>query len=288
VSLFAEARGDALRYEATITGPDGTRHEEGYAEFHVNADGFTCGGETQFSSGYFEQFFTAALPAREPAAVTLSPGTATNPVDAFHEVTATVLDGSGQPVSGAVVRFSVAGASSASGDCRSDGNGQCAFSYQVAPFPGEDTIAAYVDVNANGVHATGEPAATATKTIVFPTSTAGRTTGDGKFLKNQAGATGEVKFEVSFRSDGSTLRGACTFVDKAMDTTIKCLDVLAYSQRGAHVTVFGHAEQNGVPTLYRIDIDDNTQSGAPDVITLSTAAGYVASGSVTSGDVRIR
>jgi Bacterial Ig-like domain (group 1) len=290
VSALAGASGDALRYEATITGPEGTREEEGYAEFHINADGFMCGGEMQFSWGYMEQFFSAAIPSREPATVTISPATAVNAVDAFHELTATVSDEGGQPVTGAIVRFSVVGTSSASGDCTTDGNGECTFSYQVAPFPGEDAITAYVDVDADGVQDAGEPTGTATKTIVLPTSTPGQTTGGGQFVKNQAGATGDVTFTLTARSDGATLQGGCTIVDKASGTTIKCLDVLAYVQHGRYATIFGHAEQDGLATLYRISVVDSGErgSGPADLVTITTAAGYVASGPVTNGDVQVR
>ena len=220
VSVSTITSGDALRYEATINGPDGARHEEGYAEFRVNADGFRCGGVMQFSSGYFEEFFTAALPAQEPATVTLSPNTASNPVDTFHEVTATVLDEAGQPVAGSIVRFTVTGASSASSECTGDGNGECRFSYQVAPFPGQDTISAYVDVNANGTQETGEPVGEATKTITFPASTPGQTTGGGKFAKVQSGALGDVTFTLAARSDGTRHKGECAILDKASATTI--------------------------------------------------------------------
>jgi hypothetical protein len=289
VSVIASASGDALRYEATITSPEGTRQEEGYAEFQIHADGFRCGAEMQFSWGYMEQFFSAAIPSREPATVTLSPATAVNAVDTFHELTATVSDESGQPVTGAIVRFNVVGTSSASGDCTSDGNGECTFSYQVAPFPGEDAITAYVDVNANGVQDAGEPTGTATKTIVLPASTPGQTTGGGQFVKNQAGATGDVTFSLTARSDGSTLQGGCTIVDKA-GGTIKCLDVLAYVQHGSYATIFGHAEQDGVATLYRISVVDTGERGSDpaDLITITTSAGYLASGPVTSGDVQVR
>lgn len=289
VFVLADASGDALRYEATLTDPQGTHQEEGYAEFHINADGFMCAGVMQFSWGYMDQFFTAALPSQEPTTVTLTPATAVNPVDAFHEVTATVLDASGQPVSGAIVRFSVSGTSSASGQCTSDGNGECVFAYQVAPFPGEDTISAYVDIDADGAQDEGEPASTAMKTVVLPASTPGQTMGGGQSEKNQIGG-GEVQFTLSVRSKDSVLSGGCTIVDKLTGTTVKCLDVLAYVQHGSYVTIFGHAEQNGVPTLYRISVVDN---GAPssttkDLFTITTAAGYSASGQVTSGDIQVR
>jgi hypothetical protein len=287
VWVAASATGDALRYEATFIGPEGTSREEGYAELRVSADGVRCGGYMQYSSGYFEQFFTAALQPQQPATVTLSPSSATNAVDTFHDVTARVLDDGGAPVAGAIVRFAVTGASAGSGECTSDGNGECSFSYQVAPFPGEDTISAYVDTNANGVQDAGEPTATSTKTIVFPASTPGRTTGGGQF---QTASDNVVTFRVSARSDGTTTQGDCTIIDKASGTTIKCLDVLAYVQSGRYATIFGRAEQNGIATLYRISVVDNGEQGgtSADLITVATGAGYVASGDVVTGDIQVK
>jgi hypothetical protein len=289
VIVSARAVNEALRYEATISSPDGTQREQGYAELSIDTQVLRCGGVVQESSNWFSQFFTRALPPQVPATVVLSPPSSVNPVDSFHELIATVSDENGEPVTGALVRFTVEGASSASGLCRSDG-GECAFSYQVASFPGEDTITAYVDANANGVHDAGEPESVATKTIVLPVSTLGRTTGDGKFVKNQAGATDDVRFELSARNDGATLRGECAVVDKAAGITITCLDVLAYVQHGSHATIYGHAEQNGVPTLYRISVEDNGQGGnsPADFITVITAEGYLAAGAVTNGDIKVR
>ena len=281
VSVFADVSGDGLRYEATIAGPDGIEREEGYAEFRINADGFRCAGEMQYSWGSMDQFFTSVLPAQEPVSVVLEPLEAANPVDTFHELTATVVDADGQPVSGAIVRFSVTGTSSSSGDCTTNGNGQCLFSYQVAQFPGSDTISAYVDTDADGSQDEGEPSTTATKIILLPASTPGRTSGGGQFITNQGNA---VTFTLNARSDGATLQGDCTILDKSSGTTIRCLDVFAYVQHGGYVTIFGQADQNGTTTLFRISVEDRGTSGT-DLFTITTTAGYVASGTVTRGDI---
>jgi hypothetical protein len=286
VSVRASAPGDALRYDATITGPEGTQQERGYAEFTFGFDGFRCGAEMQFSSGAMDQFFVLVISPNDPTTVALAPETAATTVDNFHDVAATASDDSGEPISGAIVRFTVTGASSASGDCMTDGSGTCFFSYQVGTFPGEDSISAYVDVDTDGVQDALEPTATATNTVVLPASTPGRTTGDGKFLSR----SGEVVFSLNARSDGSTLRGSCKFIDKATDTTIKCLDVLSYRQFGDTVRIYGNAEQNGVATIYQLVIEDNGPPGSSpaDSITVSTAAGYFAFGSVTNGDIQVR
>jgi hypothetical protein len=285
VFVQASAPGEGLRYDATISGPEGTTRESGLAEFSINTFGTRCGGETQVSSAWMDQFFTTVIPPRDPATIVLSPTAAVNTVGTFHELTATVSDESGEPVTGAVVRFTVGGASSATGVCLTDVTGVCTFSYQVAEFPGEDTISAYVDVDADGIQDELEPTATATKTIVLPASTAGRATGSGKY-----GAAGNVMFELSARSDGSTLRGSCVFKDKAAGITIKCLDVIAYVQFENTAAFYGHAEQNGVATLYRINVVDNGQPGSSpaDFMEITTAAGYSSSGPITSGDVQVR
>jgi hypothetical protein len=287
VSVRASAPDNALRYEATITGPEGTQQERGYAEFSFGFDGVRCGGEMQFSSGAMDQFFTMVISPNDPTTVALAPETAATTVDNFHDVTATASDDSGEPISGAIVRFTVTGASSASGDCLTDGSGTCFFSYQVGTFPGEDSISAYVDVDADGVQDALEPTATATNTVVLPASTPGRTTGDGKFLDSRSG---EVMFTLNARSDGSTLRGSCKIIDKASDTTIKCLDVLSYVQFENGVRIYGHAEQNGLATIYQLVITDNGPPGSDpaDSIVVSTAAGYFAFGSVTNGDIQVR
>jgi hypothetical protein len=288
VSVRANAQvEDALRYEATIAGPEGTQQERGYAEFIFGFDGFRCGGEMQFSSGGMDQFFTTVISPNDPTTVVLAPETAETTVDNYHDVTATASDDSGEPISGAVVRFNVTGASSASGDCLTDASGTCTFSYQVGTFPGEDTISAYVDVDVDGVQDALEPTATAANTVVLPPSTPGRTTGDGKFLDNRSG---EVTFSLSARSDGSTLRGSCKIIDKASDTTIKCLDVLSYRQFENSARVYGHAEQNGLATIYQIQITDNGPPGSSpsDSITVSTAAGYFAFGHLSNGDIQVR
>jgi hypothetical protein len=68
------------------------------------------------------------------------------------------------------------------------------------------------------------------------------------------------------------------------------LDVLSYRQFENNTRIYGHAEQNGLPTIYQIEITDNgpPRSSPADSITVSTAAGYFAFGSVTNGDIQVR
>jgi hypothetical protein len=103
--------------------------------------------------------------ARPPAALTLTPATATNPVHTKHCVTATVTDATGAPLQGVTVVFSVSGTAgnTASGSADTDASGQATFCYIGPTTPGVDTIHAFADSNKNGVQDTGEPFSEATK-----------------------------------------------------------------------------------------------------------------------------
>ena len=100
----------------------------------------------------------------------LDPATATNPVGTSHTVTATVEDAFGNPVPDIVVRFTVSGSVNTTGNCTTEADGQCDFTYTGPTLPGADTITAYADTNNNMTHdATAtppEPMGTASKTWV--------------------------------------------------------------------------------------------------------------------------
>ena len=56
-----------------------------------------------------------------------------------------------------------------------------------------------------------------------------------------------------------------------------------------HSTIYGTAEVDGVPTLYRIEVVDGGEGGAVnDVFTIVTASGYTAGGIVNSGNIQVR
>ena len=280
------ANGEALRYEATIAGADGSSSDRGRASLEFSATRSECDGVVETIGNFAEEFLVSVPVESPPAAVVLSPASAVNPVDSFHTVTATVTDAEGDPVGGVTVRFSVIGASSRSGTCVSDGNGVCDYSYQVAPFPGEDVITAYADTNDNGVQDEGEPAGTATKTVVLPSSTLGHATGGGKALRNQVvGTTDTITFAFTAKSSADGLKGLCSVLDPTAGIEITCLDVLAYRQFGNEATFYGAAEQNGVRTVYRITVIDN---GAQDLFWIQTALGYSAGGPVVEGNLRVR
>ena len=80
-------------------------------------------------------------------------------------MSATARDGSGNPLAGVTVRFSVSGANSASGSDVTDTSGVAEFCY-TGTNAGLDTIEAYADADNDSVQDAGEPADEAFKTYV--------------------------------------------------------------------------------------------------------------------------
>jgi hypothetical protein len=106
------------------------------------------------------------VPGQTPSpTLTLSPSAATNDPGDPHCVTATARDGSGNPMTGVIVRFSVTGANSASGSDTTDPNGVAEFCY-TGTNAGLDTIEAYSDADSDSVQDDGEAADEAFKTYV--------------------------------------------------------------------------------------------------------------------------
>jgi hypothetical protein len=117
-------------------------------------------------------FFESEPAPSAPATLTLSPKTDSNPVDAQHCVTATVVDSASNPTANITVRFSVTGSINTSGSQTTDANGEAQFCYTGPPLPGADSISAYADTNNTQTQDPGEPSDTATKTWVLPSGTA--------------------------------------------------------------------------------------------------------------------
>ena len=217
-----------------------------------------------------------------PQLLTVSPVAATNPVDSSHTVTATVATAAA-PVPGVTVHFTVTGADNLTGACTTGANGQCDFSYQGPALPGADLIQAYADSNGNGVQDPGEPTASATKAFVLPVSTGGDAHGGGRI--DMIGI-GRIAFEFHARSSDLP-KARCTVV--TADVTVQCLDASALVITPTHVTMFGTATVNGVATNYRIDADDLAEPGAGrDTFNIQTDSGFVAGGTITSGNVQIK
>jgi Bacterial Ig-like domain (group 1) len=221
-------------------------------------------------------------PGSGPAILELSPVATTNTVGTSHTVTATVTQ-DGNPVGNVTVRFTVTGSVATSGTCTTGSSGQCTFTYTGPSLPGADLISAFADLNGNGTRDADEPAATATKAWILPTSTPGQVTGGGQIVTG----TDRVTFGFNAKSTSAGLKGECTVVDHDTKRLIKCLDVTALVQSGNEATIYGHAMDDGVSTTYVIHVADNADSGrGADTFSITTTSGYAASGTLTSGNIQ--
>lgn len=218
-----------------------------------------------------------------PATLVLTPAAMTNPVGTSHTVTATVTDTFGNPVMGTTVRFSVSGSVTTSGSCTTDVTGQCSFTYSGPLFPGADTISAFADTNGNGSLDVGEPQGAATKTWALPTSTPGHVTGGG-----QIETPDDVAFGLTAQTGKRGPKGECAVVDLTTNRKIKCLDVNALVVVGNQAMIWGDAKDNGVRTVYAIQVTDNGEPGrGRDTFAIQTASGFGASGTLTSGNIEV-
>jgi hypothetical protein len=117
--------------------------------------------------------------------------------------------------------------------------------------------------------------------LLPPTSTPGRVSGGGR--------AGTLSFSVLARSGGDGMDGACNVEDHASDVHVKCLSVDAFVRVAAHVTMRGAAEVDGIPTRYRIDVDDGCTSGAGcDAFVIQLDDGFAGGGALTAGNVKVR
>jgi hypothetical protein len=98
--------------------------------------------------------------------LTLTPGDGSQDVGTKGAVTATVEDGSGSPLAGADVRFSVSGAISQTGSCTTAADGTCSFDYDGPATAGAVDVSAFVDTDEDGAPSDGEPTASATRDFV--------------------------------------------------------------------------------------------------------------------------
>ena len=84
------------------------------------------------------------------------------------------------------------------------------------------------------------------------------------------------------------LKGSCSVVDHVLGVHVKCLDVTTYAQFDNQATFTGNASVDGVQTTYRIHVVDDGEPGdGIDTFSITTASGYSASGSLTSGNVQV-
>ena len=188
--------------------------------------GYMSGGGVAGAAYYY--YYTGPGP---PANLTLTPATANNPLGTTHTVTATVTDSSATLLQDIVVRFTVIGSVSTTGQCTTDASGQCTFTYSGPLLPGADTISAFADSNGNTTHQTDEPTATATKTWVLPASTTGTVTGSGEIVASGS----KVSFDLSAKSDASGVKGSCAVNESKRKIKCKNATVLVVSGNEAHV-----------------------------------------------------
>jgi hypothetical protein len=280
------ASGDAtdlratLRYEASIEGAGGGT--DSGLSFVEALEATAQVGVASAGTGGAQETFPISDAAPMPQLLTVSPVAATNPVGSSHTVTATVATADA-PVPGVNVHFDVTGADNVTGSCTTGATGQCDFTYQGPELPGADLIEAYADSNGNGVHDPSEPTASATKAFVLPVSTGGEAHGGGRI--DMLGV-GRVAFEFHAKSTDLP-RARCTVV--TADVTVECLNSTAFVLTPTHATIFGMATVNGVATNYRIDADDLSEPGAGrDTFKIQTDSGFVAGGTIASGNVQIK
>jgi hypothetical protein len=207
-----------------------------------------------------------------PASLVLSPKTATNDVDTEHTVTATVKDAAGLPVPGITVKFTVTGAVNTTGQCVTDANGQCSFTYSGPALPGGDAISAFADTNNNGVQDPGpppEPSDTATKAWVLPASTPLceiKITNGGWIIARNGD---RANFGGNAMADGSgNASGVEEYQDQGpMQPFNLHGDVLAIvcgteTPSPKSGTIFGNATIDGAGShIFRIDVIDNNEPG---------------------------
>ncbi len=227
----------------------------------------------------------------EPSTLVLTPATATNVVDAPHCVTATVKDAFGNATPGVTVDFSVAPSTfrtPPSGTAVTNAAGEAQFCYTSA-LPGSDVISAFADTNANTVRDGTEPADTAAKTWILPTSTAGCKISNGGRI---TAADGD-KATFGGNAKGTGPSGQEEYQDHgaAVDVNVHSIDVRAVtcSADRTAASIFGTATLNGAGAVdYRIDVTDQGEPGTSDTYRIRLGNGYDSGvQTLTGGNVQI-
>ena len=224
--------------------------------------------------------------AAAPAALTLTPESASNPVNTEHCVLARVSDAFANATPGVLVRFSVSGSVAASGSTDTDAEGATSFCYAGPQSAGTDDITAFADADEDGTMGANEPSASATKTWNAPVEENARIAGAG--LAPGATSRGDLLFALFAQRAGQELNGSCLIVDAHARVVLVCRDVTALAREGTHASVSGNATLNGEPTTYQIEVDDVADPGrGRDTFTIRTPSGYVAGGLLRFGNVQV-
>jgi hypothetical protein len=220
-------------------------------------------------------------------AVVLSPPAAVNEVDTSHTVTATATTAppASAPAAGFTIYFDVSGSVEEEGQCTTDAQGQCTFTYDGPSLPGADLIIGCADANRSEAIEAGEPCGEATKVWVVPVTTPGQVTGGG-WIRQVADRV-PFGFNAQSTDAAEEATGNCNVIDHATRGHIKCLTVDALVVTPTHATLFGRATVDGVETDYRIDVDDLGEPGFADAFAIQTASGYSAAGTLQGGNIQI-
>ncbi|HEV8597658.1 MAG TPA: SBBP repeat-containing protein [Candidatus Dormibacteraeota bacterium] len=228
----------------------------------------TVGAFDTSHNGGADAFVTKLVTAAVPATLVLTPATDVNPVGTSHTVTATVTDASGNPIPDVVVRFAVSGSVTASGQCTTDANGQCSFTYPGPEFPGEDAITAYADTDGDNTQDVGEPSGAATKTWVLPPSTplCEVTISNGARITTLSGDTATFGGNAKVSSSSEEVRGEQQYTDHGpvQPLRVHSINVLAVvcSADRTEATLFGQATIDGSGShFYRIRVKDGGEPG---------------------------
>ena len=153
--------------------------------------------------------------------------------------------------------------------CTTDFSGTCDFGYSSA-LPGADEITVCIDGNRSFEIDVGERREVATKAWAAPAATPGAVSGGGYI--GDLGRRDRVVFGLTAHAaDFSTApTGSCSVIDRVTHENIRCLDATTVVVAGTHATFFGEADQDGIATYYRIDVDDLSGDGMLDTFKIQT------------------
>jgi len=213
-----------------------------------------------------------------PSTLTLAPKTENDTVGTQASETATVKDGSGNPVQGVVVRFTVTGANPGTFTQTTDQFGQAKITY-TGGNTGTDNISAYADTNNDNMQETGEPGDTATKTWSPPVSTPCTvkiTTGG--WITADNGDRANFGGNAQAATNGS-LSGQEQFQDQGANVNMHSINVTSVScPSPTSAQIFGTATINGSGAYnYTITVRDGASTNQPDQYGIKV-------GSYSSGD----
>jgi hypothetical protein len=106
----------------------------------------------------------------------------------------------------------------------------------------------------------------------------------GKHKESRKGGKGFCLTEK--KKDDGHHHGMCRVHDHDSKIFIRCFDMTVVVKTGKRMKIYGMADQNGIPTTYEIDLEDNGDT-AVDYFAIRTGLGYSSGGQLHHGDVDI-